>query len=187
MSLSSDRQKVIAVFGGNSVGDDVLVSARRFARVLVARDVIVLTGGVPPPKISQVKGAVLNEVQANGAKWIGIHNCSHRGRYGPLTERQGLGIVVHPLMGEQRNFLEALLSDAAVVLPGGSGAISEAVSMLCLRKPVLLAGTGRHWDEHCRSLYDLFLTKHTDATSAAELVKRSEGPLGLTALRGQAW
>jgi predicted Rossmann-fold nucleotide-binding protein len=53
-------------------------------------------------------------------------------------------MVVHPAMGEQRNFFEALLCDAAVVLPGGSGAISEAVSMLCLGKPVLLGGTRQH-------------------------------------------
>ncbi len=174
-----ERQKIIAIFGGNQVGEDVLALARRLARALISCDIMVLTGAVPPPVPSQVKGAVLTEALLSGAQWIGVHNCPHTERLAPSCERQDQGIVVHPAMGEQRNFLEALLCDAAVVLPGGSGAISEAVSTLCLGKPVLLGGTGRAWEDHrCRPLLDLFVTGRADADDAARLVERSEGPLG---------
>ena len=162
------------------VDRDVLSLARAFARLLMAQGVIVMTGAVPPAVESQVKGAVLKEVQLRNP-WLGIHNCPRAERREPITERQDLGVVVHPLVGEQRNFLESLLCDAAIVLPGGSGAISEAVSMLCLRKPVLLGGTSRQWEEQrCRSLHDLFLTGRTGASEAARLVERSMGPLGLS-------
>ncbi len=179
VSRSGKRRKIIAVFGGNTVDNDVLDSAKCFARVLADQGVIVMTGAVPPVKESQVKGAVLQQVQASKNPWVGIHNCSHAERREPAADEHGLGLAVHPLIGEQRNFLESMLCDAAVVLPGGAGAISEAVSVLSLRKPVLLGGTSQHWErQRCRALYDLFLTRRTDAPSATQLIRRSMGPLG---------
>jgi predicted Rossmann-fold nucleotide-binding protein len=176
-----ERPKIIAIFGGNQVDQGVLALARRVSQALISCGVIVLTGAVPPPLPSQVKGTVLRKVLPSRAKWIGVHNCPHSERRVPSCAAHGHGIVVHPVMGEQRNFLEALLCDAAIVLPGGSGAISEGVSTLCLGKPVLLGGTGVDWEEHgCRPLHDLFVTRCADAGEARRLIERSRGPLGST-------
>ncbi len=157
----------------------MLTLARRYSQALITCDVILLTGAVPPPIPSQVKGTVLKQGLLSSAEWIGVHNCPPSERLVPSCVPQNHGIEVHPSMGEQRNFLEALLCDAAIVLPGGSGAISEAVSTLCLGKPVLLGGTGVHWEEHrCRPLLDLFVNRRADDDDARSLIERSRGPLG---------
>ena len=50
------------------------------------------------------------------------------------------GFVFKTPLGHKRNYLEAVLCDAAIAFPGATGTWSEVVAMLCLRKPVLLVG-----------------------------------------------
>jgi predicted Rossmann-fold nucleotide-binding protein len=75
-------------------------------------------------------------------------------------------------MGHQRNFLEALLCDAAVVFEGKEGTISEAVGTLCLGKPVLLWANG--WTEDRPATYQLLkIQKHYIGCSRRKTLQRS--------------
>jgi hypothetical protein len=97
----------------------------------------------------------------------------------PDFKSEGKGGVVYSDMGHQRNLLEAWLCDAAIVLKGAEGTISEAVSALCLGKPVLLAGST--WAEDCSAsnrlvanaqdaLYRLFNTRDLAEDQKSSLV-----------------
>ena len=156
MTGADSRPMIIAVFGG-SFGDSaevpqaVLDLARCAGSTIAAKGLIILTGGrlKKRERLDAVKDAALLGAEPDG-HWIGVLK---EGR-SPAFERDDKGGVIFSHMGHQRNFLEARLCDAAVVLMGGEGTISEAVSTICLGKPVLLAGAS--WIERWPALDQLF-------------------------------
>ena len=148
------RPRIIAVFGSSKkVPDEVLRLARCAGSEAATQGFIVLTGGtMEAQEPVKVKNAALKGVEdavskgsASDGNWIGVLQEGNR----PGSKRdgncadfksEGNSCVIYSDMGNQRNFLEACLCDAAIVLGGAEGTISEAVSTLCLGKPVLLCG-----------------------------------------------
>jgi uncharacterized protein (TIGR00725 family) len=173
MTEPPGRPTIVALFGGNRVPDEVLDAARWIGGQIAAHGFIVMTGG-EGKTLERVKEVAIDGAGPDGP-WIGVLNNSG-GTAG--VRAVGRGLVVSPQMADQRNFLEGSLCDAAVVLPGEEGTVSEAVSSLCLGKPVLLVGAT--WKERVRSggfpkgcpkLYQLFTTRELTDDQKSTLVK----------------
>jgi uncharacterized protein (TIGR00725 family) len=176
---------IVAVFGSSrEVPDEILALAHCVGSKIAAQGFVVLTGGTmdkEPPKA--VKDAALNGATPD-CDWIGVlqdgscRDSSHEGNCADFRP-YGKGRVVYSDMGHQRNFLEALLCDAAVVFAGKEGTISEAVSTLCLGKPVLLCANSRTEDcpatnqllEIQEALYQLFETQDLTEKQKCDLAK----------------
>jgi predicted Rossmann-fold nucleotide-binding protein len=166
MTGASSRPMIVAVFGGSSgdsteVPEAVLELARCAGSTIAAKGLILLTGGRLNKREcpDAVKDAALLGADPDG-RWIGVLKEGCRpasepdGEDSPAFDPDDKGGVIFSHMDHQRNFLEASLCDAAVVLMGGEGTISEAVSTICLGKPVLLAGAA--WIERWPALDELF-------------------------------
>ena len=172
MTNAWGRRKIVAVFGGNKVSEEVIALARWTGREVANCGFIVLTGGKGSEPKRKVKDAAIDGARAHG-RWIGVLN-NAGGK--PAVESTGSSLLVSPQMASQRNFLEANLCDASVVFEGGSGTASEAVSVLCLGKPVLLVEAK---SSENRSLHQLFKAKELPAGEASELVNSTRRKLGL--------
>lgn len=178
MTGAQEPRKIVAVFGGNSVSKGVIPLARWTGGEIANCGFIILSGSEGPNSKKkwkpdeQVKDVAIDGGGTNG-RWIGVLN-NKDGK--PAVVCADRSILVSPQMANQRNFLEAKLSDASIVFEGGTGTASEAVSMLCLGKPVLLV-EGK--SSKMSSLYQLFEEKKLPAQNAAELVDRTRRKLGL--------
>ncbi|WP_344475788.1 hypothetical protein [Nonomuraea monospora] len=165
---------IVAVFGGSKdVPRDVLDLAQCAGKRISARGFVILTGGMKETQLcpKTVKDAALTGVAIDG-HWIGVLKDGND----PDFKRHDEGGVVYSHMNHQRNFLEASLCDAAIVLKGAKGTISEGVSTLCLGKPVLLAGT--NWTKECFPLYQLFKAHVLTENRKSDLVKTVLDRLG---------
>jgi len=172
MVIPNNRPPIIAVFGGNGVRQDVLDLARSIGSGrIAARGGIVLTGG--DGKVTgQVKNDAIYGARSHGGWWIGVP----KGRGGaPSQELDGQGLVLKPEMGHQRNFLEAWICDAAIVLQGEAGTVSELVSALCLNKPVLLIG--ETWMNDWPNVYRLFEEGEMDVSLKVEVITEAVAKL----------
>jgi uncharacterized protein (TIGR00725 family) len=159
------RPRIVAVFGGNAVGRDVLQLAVRLGQRIAENHAIVLTGGDGGSR-GEVKQEAVAGARGHGS-WIGVLNSRGGAAHHRATER---GFVLDARMGHQRNLLEAALCDAAVVLEGGDGTVSELVASLCLGRPVLLVG--ETWRTGWPELVALFRDPSTaDAGDTARLVQ----------------
>lgn len=128
---------VVAIFGGGAQNEpNSLALAEMIGRsIAVDTDWIVLSGGNGPDD-SGVRGhALLGAAAQSGRRWIGVP----RGNTAEARD-VGSGRVLQTSLKHKRNYLEACLCDAAVVLPGADGTASEAVSTLCLHKPCVFVG-----------------------------------------------
>ena len=182
MTEEHPRPRIVAVFGGNEVPKDVVELAHWVGTRLAARGFIVLAGGkmnCDEKAQKEVKYAAICSTAPDG-RWIGVLNQRPNGPCEVKPDRNGM--VVSPRMADQRNFLEASLCDAAVVLKGGDGTVSEAVSVLCLGKPVLLVGDT--WREDRPELYQMFTTRNLArkqkkalVESARKRMNRKGGPI----------
>jgi hypothetical protein len=100
-------------------------------------------------------------------RWVGVVNGVGRAATYDADETS---FVLRPGIGHRRNFLEAAMCDAAIVLEGGDGTVSELVSTLCLGKPVLLVGeTWRRGRPDVRGLFD---GADADRRSLVEVTRR---------------
>ena len=149
--MSASRSKpIIAIFGGTS-----LTEAHRFAEwageALAERAALVLTGGtgtlLPPDKSKRHEVRPIKESALVGAvsavsplrrRWIGVARSDRPNA--EINEEFG-GFVIATDLGHSRNYLEACLCDAALVLPGGEGTESEAMFTRACEKPVLFVGS----------------------------------------------
>jgi uncharacterized protein (TIGR00725 family) len=193
MIKPNQRPAIVAVFGSSrKVPKPVLDLALCVGSKIAAQGFVVLTGGTMKeqehPKA--VKNAALKGAAPDG-DWIGVlqdgnrPGCRHDGSCADLKP-DGKGCVIYSDMGHQRNLLEALLCDAAVVLAGAEGTISEAVSTLCLGKPVLFCGSTD--TEHRpaanplfnikKALYQLFETQDLTERQKSDLVNTTVHRLG---------
>jgi predicted Rossmann-fold nucleotide-binding protein len=148
---------VIATFGGGSPTKEISKVAKKIGVELAANiEWIVLSGGADPGADQSVKNRVLVGPAARPAKgWIGVLR-------GTKVEARasGSGLVLETTLGHKRNYLEACLCDAAIVLPGGVGTLSEAVSTLCLHKPAVFVGN--EWTKSLPKLMDAVANKQLD-------------------------
>jgi uncharacterized protein (TIGR00725 family) len=187
------RPVIVAVFGSSKdVPQEVMTLAKCVGSKIADQGFVVLTGGTmkaqKDPKT--VKDAALKGAAPDG-HWIGVLKKGkfpdrESGDNSPDFRSEDKGGVVCSDMGHQRNLLEAWLCDAAIVLKGTEGTISEAVSTLCLGKPVLLAGIT--WQEGGsapnrpvtnvqNALYQLFSTRNLAEDQKSSLVETALGRL----------
>ena len=182
MTQTHQQPRIVAVFVGNEVPEDVIELVHWVGAKMAGRGFIVLAGGMmrcDDKAQKKVKYAAICSTAPNG-RWIGVLNQRTNGLCEAKPDRYG--IVVSPRMADQRNFLEASLCDAAVVLKGGDGTVSEAVSALCLGKPVLLVGDT--WKKDRPELYQLFSKRNLAwnqkeilVESARKRMNRNGGPI----------
>jgi predicted Rossmann-fold nucleotide-binding protein len=138
--MSGKRTKrIIAVFGG-STEDSVLSFAEGLGRTVAQTKQILLTGGTGPARDS-VKGCAI--FGADPSPWIGVDRKTAPGAFHSKDPRYSFSICSD--LDHKRNYLEALMCDAAIGLKGGNGTISEVTSALSLQRPVALVGD--HWKE----------------------------------------
>ena len=131
-------KRIIAVFGGHKVGDDVLNFAEDLGRAVAARQQILLTGGSGPgaKRPKTVKNRAIDG--AIPESWVGVERMERPEPSIPMPPR-GLSITL-PELDNRRNYVEALMCDGAIAVEGGPGTISEIMSSLSLGRPVALAG-----------------------------------------------
>ena len=133
---AKERVLVVGMFGGGS--SSLPQEAESLGRlVATTTNWIVLTGGSgPDQRSSAVKHRALIGPDAAGRPWMGLLQSAD-----PIpTPPPSNGFVFKTPLGHKRNYLEAMLCDAAFAFPGGSGTLSEVVAMLCLGRPVVLIG-----------------------------------------------
>lgn len=135
------------VFCGSSVGNDAAYrdAAERLGRGMARAGITVVFGGGRVGLMGAVADAALSE----GGRVIGVipeflkeREVGHAG----VTEM----ITTHSMHARKQRMFD--LSDAFVVLPGGTGTLDETVEMLTWRqlhrhtKPILLLNVGGYWD-----------------------------------------
>lgn len=150
----------MAVFGGNTVPTAVREAARVIAGAVLEGGALLLTGGDGTDGAG-VKDQARLAVAGRG-RWVGI---AFAGTGSTVARRTDDGIVVEPGLGHQRNLLEACLCDAAVVLPGGIGTVSEGLAALGLGRPVLLIGDAFAGAPDADVLPRLVRGEHVDAAA----------------------
>ncbi len=142
----------IAVFGGAPADDGTLALAEQIGSEITSRGHVVLTGGdgtAPVDGCTSVKDCALAgaEQAAHGPTlaWIGVSRTTDP--QAPTRSASGHGIVLRPGFSHARNYVEAVLCDVAVALPGGRGTRSEIAFCLAGRRPVVLVGEDWHPDD----------------------------------------
>src|SRR5713101_6956544 len=109
--------RVIAVFGGNHVSEQVLTCAESLGREIAARHQILLTGGTKPDGHA-VKNLAIRG--AGSSAWVGVDPDRPASDPYSFASPPLNGFVVHSGLKDKRNFLEGLMCDAAIVLEGGT-------------------------------------------------------------------
>jgi predicted Rossmann-fold nucleotide-binding protein len=137
-------KRIIAVFGGSN-DEDVLALAEELGRAIGKENQVLLTGGTSPARAPVKNRAILG---AGSWPWIGVD----RKRDAPAewSRKPERGFVITSDLDHKRNYLEALMCDAAVVVEGGKGTRSELTSALSLHRPVALVGD--YWKSVCDTL-----------------------------------
>jgi len=131
---TEEKPRIIAVVGGGNVGTGVLGSARKLGAE-IARDSILLTGGDGSKAHKAVKDAAVQGAMKafpTSARIISI-----------LQEAGGLtngGSPVRSGLLHGRNVLNAVASDAMIVLEGQEGTLSEAAFAYMTGRRLILFG-----------------------------------------------
>lgn len=135
---------IIAVFGGGTVPQEVLRFAQDLGRAIADRGQILLTGGRGRPNVQKREdGTSLYAVKTcaiagvGSRPWIGVDRTVARWDANPVPER---GLLIDTPLKHRRNFLEAKMCDAAIVLEGDVGTRSELAAALLLDRPVAIVG-----------------------------------------------
>ena len=146
--MSDKRTKrIIAVFGG-SKEESVLSLAGTLGRAIAQEQQILLTGGTGP-KSDSVKNCAISG--ADPSPWVGVDRKATRGAF--YSNDPQHSFLICSDLDHKRNYLEALMCDAAIGLEGEHGTISEVTSALLLQRPVALVGDyWSKWDlDRCRA------------------------------------
>lgn len=111
---------LIAVFGPNEAAPDEREAARLFGRAIAREGAIVLTGGRWRASPVQIKDIAIAAAERGSASdgtpvWIGVANTT---RPAPWEESHRGGILT-PGGDHERNFVEACLCHAAIVIGTG--------------------------------------------------------------------
>ena len=127
-----EERAVIAIFGANDPAEGELPAARALGEQVARLGAVLLTGGDGSDHDTVKDGALLAadtlRTPDDPATWVGVRN---REQAAPPEWRRPHAVVVTPGWGHRRNFVEACLCDAAIVIGASSpGAASEA--LFCL-------------------------------------------------------
>jgi uncharacterized protein (TIGR00725 family) len=168
MASGDSRRRIVAVFGG-TVPSTTLDLAEAIGREIARRGEILLTGGTGPgaPDPQTVKNRAIDG--AVSCVWIGIDREKPWKGY----PKAPWGFQIETPLGHRRNYLEARMCDAAIVLKGQTGTQSEIGSALALRRPVVLVG--EKWQKLHVGLRD------TPAATGKTLAKATNDKFGWTA------
>lgn len=133
---------IIAVFGSKGG----LRLAEAIGHEVGRQNCILLTGGAGPVgkavKNRALKGANSAANEGFLAPWIGV---SKPGEHRPRPEHDvRRSHLLEPGLGDERNYVEAVLCDVAIAIAGGAGTASEVGFCLALERPVALVGD---WSE----------------------------------------
>ena len=149
---SVPHKRVIAVFGPTprkekdpkspNYGKVIPVSREilrcaRFAGALIGEKHILLTGGAGPGDDSVKDTAIAGAREAEGA-WVGVLQGDEAPPDGGAQSPRHH--VIPTGLRHRRNFLEALMCDAAIAFVGGPGTRSEVACAFALQRPVALVG-----------------------------------------------
>ena len=133
---------IIAVFGsGKGLG-----LAKAIGNEVGKHDCVLLTGGAGPAG-EMVKNKALagaDEAARGGAlaPWIGVPKAGDL-RTKPKPD-ESRSYLLETGLGDERNYLEAVLCNVAIAIEGGDGTKSEVGFCLALQRPVVLVGD---WSE----------------------------------------
>ena len=176
MTGTNSRPTIVAVFGrSGGISDELRELATCAGSKIAAAKFVVLTGDKLKEQEEEpdaVKDAAMQGAAPDG-HWIGVLKRAGSSVFQKEGEKGG---VIFSNMGDRRNFLEASLCDAAIVLEGEEGTISEAVSAISLGKPVLLVGTV--WATRCPALHQLFDVRVLTGNPKDILVEEARKRLG---------
>ena len=156
-----EERAVIAIFGANDPAEGELPAARALGEEVARLGAVLLTGGDGSDR-GTVKDAALVAADAVGtadapATWVGVRN---REQAAPPVWSRPQAMVVTPGWGHRRNFVEACLCDAAIVIGASSpGAASEALFCLYLGRPVVVVRRLADAATDARSLRELARTR----------------------------
>jgi predicted Rossmann-fold nucleotide-binding protein len=168
-------KRIIAVFGPTHrkqtkdhpeqpVAPATLACARQLGAIIAAGGHILLTGGKGPGERSVKDVAIAGACDHDG-EWVGVlPGKSRNGGSASATaddvDLRRSHVLATGLGRKKRNFLEALMCDAAIALySDGPGTRSEVACAFALQRPV--AFVGEEWRQH----YDL------DSRDGAERAK----------------
>jgi uncharacterized protein (TIGR00725 family) len=154
------ERPIVGVFGGGAAPEEVRSQARQLGAAIAERGWIVLNGG----RSAGVMQASAEGASQTGGLVVGVLPSS--GRTDPRADvAQAVDVPVFTGMGEARNNVNVLTSDAAVALPGGAGTVSEAALAVKNRTPLVVVGG--EWPASVR--------EHADrADSVAETIELVE-------------
>ena len=129
--MSGERSPIIGVMGGSQVLKEVETLARELGRAAALEGWVVLSGG----RNAGVMAAVSAGAAEAGGLVVGILPDRDLGNASPH-----LTIPIRTGLGDARNVINILSSDAVVALPGGAGTLSEIALALKNNKPLILLG-----------------------------------------------
>ena len=161
----SDRkmQGIVAVFGGNREDPPVLDLAAEVGVVVAGSGAILLTGGRHDVGSDHVKDSAMAAGAAvAGSRLLGVLPGSGPATRVELVGNGGRAGYVKTGLGDARNVVNGYACDAAIVLPGGAGTISEIVYSIHAARPVVLLG----WDT--TTLRSRFRRSRSDVTDLLE-------------------
>jgi uncharacterized protein (TIGR00725 family) len=125
------RKRVIGVMGGAAAGDEACLLAYRLGQLVAAGGDVLLCGGRPEGVMEQAaRGA-----REQGGLTVGILPGSD-----PDQASVYIDLAVATGMGNARNAVNVLSSDAVVACAGGTGTISEVALALKSGKMVVALG-----------------------------------------------
>ncbi|MBC7265574.1 MAG: TIGR00725 family protein [Coriobacteriia bacterium] len=127
-------RKVIGVMGsGRPLDPASEARARALGRLIAQAGYVLLTGG----RASGVMDACSAGAKEAGGLVVGVLPDTDAS-----TASRHLDVAIKTGMGDARNVINVLSSDAVIALPGGAGTLSEVAHALKAGKPVIVLG----WD-----------------------------------------
>lgn len=127
------RRPVVGVMGGGAASQDTKQCAHRLGEAIAEAGWVLLNGG----RDAGVMRASAEGARQAGGTVVGILPSSGAGD--PRADvAEGVDVAVFTGLGEARNNVNVLTSDALVLLPGGSGTLSEAALAAKNRTPFAL-------------------------------------------------
>lgn len=127
------REPVVGVFGGADVSTEVQRTARTLGEAIAQQGWVLLNGG---------RNAGVMRASAQGASQAGglvVGILPSAGPEDPSADvAPAIDVAVFTDMGEARNNVNVLSCNAAILLPGGAGTLSEAALAVKIGTPLVL-------------------------------------------------
>ncbi|MCS3499350.1 uncharacterized protein (TIGR00725 family) [Bradyrhizobium japonicum] len=165
------RKFIVAVIGGNGL-PDVASSAHRFCALLSNR-VVLLTGGAPDGRLTDVKNAAMAGSQ--GAKGLMV---SVLPRESPSCELQGRRLILKTGLGKyERDAITGSAADVVVVFSGGAGTLVELAYAAFQNRPIIFQSSVQYLRAKCSLEVSEVKKGFAKAKDGYPLISTKEGDL----------